>query len=180
MNRNTKLFTLILGAVLAVGALALPALAQGGGSGTIDGEIVNIDPPLTNQTATRTFEFSSTTITAAVADDQAGTYDGEVQNVAADGTEVDGNCSGGSGTVDSLTFSGTDPLGNTISGSGTGTFDRVGTNVVATINGTGELNGVALDFTIVLEVEFIPTDGDCVNSPATEALLEGTFQATTS
>lgn len=185
-----NLFTLIIGAVLAVGVLALPVVAQeGGGSGTINGTL-SITPGLTTTPGDNDFAFDEDAgMTAVVAGDTGDTYSGEVQNVDATGTErggscvssdADGNVSTTDDTIDSLTFSGTDPSGNTIDGSGNGTFEREGSNVVLVVTGTATINDTRVDFTLYGEAEFIPTEGDCTpGSPVTDARFAGAYEAET-
>lgn len=185
-----NLFALVLAAVLAVGALALPALAQdGAGSGTINGTLT-ITPGLTTTPADNDFTFDEEAgMTAVVAGDTGDTYSGEVQNVDATGTErggscvssdADGNVSTTDDTIDTLTFSGTDPDGNTIDGSGSGTFEREGSNVVLVVTGTATINDTTVDFTLHGEAEFLPTQGNCTDAaPVTRASFAGTYQAET-
>lgn len=188
MKKHVQLFTIICTvAALAVGMLALPAVAQGAATGTIAGRVINITPGLTTTPTDQTFEFQDTVITV-VATLNGQNYAGTV-NVTATGTDTGGllspdgaTCALGGGTVDTLSFSGTDVEGNTLSGSGSGTFERQGSNVIVQLTGEATFNeGTPNEETgsgaLRVEAEFIPTEGNCLDNAVNEAEFAGTFEA---
>lgn len=149
-------------AMLASGPTSAGA-AVGAGAGTIAGAVSITSPstgiPLSTPAAI-SYTFASTVITGVVACNSGGTgeYVGTI-NVSASGSGF-GDQIMDSGSVNGTIATGISPTGATIAGNITGSYTRVGSNVLVTLTGsanitspTGSCSG---PMSVTVESEFIP------------------------
>jgi hypothetical protein len=170
---------LLAGLVGMVMMAAAPAGALTVGGGAVTGTVTISGITLTAQATNYTFRPIQ--LAGAIADSNGSACAGLITTSVVTGGSASEDLNGGSGTVNPFTFSGSNAACS-VNGStnGTGAFSRTGPLVTVTINATLTICTAVLGChtstaNITVVALFLPTSGNGVTAPVTQAAFVGVF-----
>jgi len=182
MKRATRLSIAITVALSVVALMAMPASATVLGGGEVVGTVTLTNPgciPVASAPAKpTTYKFDDVVLTGAFSDGSTSPFAGPINVSNVKGGSPGENTIQGSGTVnsatDKATFNSTD---SQTAGTFYGTFQRVGSIVIVSLNANGKIQGgAAQSFHITVAANFAPAAGqDGFVTPICSASFTGGF-----